>query len=1307
MKKILQFLSLQASRLSELVKNSKKKPWKYFGFALLIAVLLFIPLDLVLAQAGVIENSFFSILNMVLLSVITLLGKLLVQFIDLMLSIISYNNFVHEGFVIKGWVVMRDVLNTLFIFFLLMIAFATIFNYESYGYKSLLGKVLLAAILVNFSRTIAGIAIDFSHVFMMIFLNGFKDAAAGNFTDGLGIRDVVQFGSTSPSDISGASIFGSLVFAVIYLLIAVVTILVYFLMFVLRIVALWFLVITSPVYFVLNAVPFGKQSASQWLKNFSKYLVIGPALAFFLWLSLAAMGTVSQTFHSQVKSDAGGTDIVENTGESLSAGISKSASPAGMMSYVISIGLLWGSLIYASKSGVAGSQVAGKAMEKMKKVGTKVAKSPVSLAKWGGREYGMKALSSKRVTNVLDKVAGSEGGRGVLATVTGARWAARSSGKKLGEYSQKREEAAEKEIKELEKAGMTETVRHMGGAKKKWFTRLTTGKRQKASKKLAPDLLNDEDLMERAMEINETKDLGEMGVNKVAVMTDKLRALARTGTPPQQTSANHALDHLVGFGKDTKNRRMKEATGIDTSSHTDPNRMTEYNRTNSRGQAVRRQRTYGATNATKLDSISASDYGGRTWDQLLGDERTELLQKNKKEASDIGIRYRSSNKEDLSKEELKKRKQATQEATVKFEKDGSGADFFGSEEYLEDQKAAEKERKYVSYADAYGVGEKAADDSNKTTKLSTENSGKSSGGISGGQVENLTLAANKVLLQDKEKQRSEIGVESMLNRSRATQDLESRGATAADKKIDDLRATKKLINAGTYNANGNNPELDKIPEDERASVVDKQIAAAERQKQKFNDTRASQKEVEPELRMDFEKWGVNGAEGVATLTKAQIKRMRPEFIEQAREQGLRGDSIAQFEEIINKAVESGELKVKDSRVEETRDGKIKGADALLTQDAYGIASAHPKFYVDGDFFEKAGISSGTAGAAVAVKDKDGKITQEADTLITALDSRLEQEGYNPSERQIVREKLQNSESIRFNNQSASEHTSDSTGMESYRTDHEEIMHKFINDKEKMPTGRLMEFWKTLPDERQKEFSAKLKGPYAGQYGDNIPEEVIADEFLAKALVNATRSGNKNSEYQLTPKMLTMINEGDQKWMQSVLKAGDEQNTNDQSSSPQINTRFASRADNESFEQQFGAPSVVIQPQVVMEAGQIDTEGIETSLEEGLSGIQEGISETTEATREGTAATERGIDELAKETKAADAAEQAREATFVARERRDQREDRAAAEGRTKQTTEGLADVSEEISKGQEKSKTEESSPSPSSEPSIPQPPPEE
>lgn len=310
----------------------------------------------------------------------TFLSKLTLQLIGLLVQVVQYNDFINAPAVVKGWVVVRDTVNMFFIVVLLAIAFGTVFRMEEYQYKQVLGKLLTMAVLVNFSKSIAGFFIDFSQVIMLTFVNGFKDAAAGNFISGFHMDQMFQFANLSSSEAQAQAgdpsvYFYASVFSLVLIAITTVVVGVYLIIFLLRIVALWFLIVISPLAFLLNAWPGkGHEYHQEWWEYFGKYASTGPILAFFLWLSLAVMQFSSDTAKGFLVKGSTGLDIPAAT----VVGISQSDV---LLSFIISITMLVGGLWMASKLGVAGGSLAGGALNAIQRVGT----SPLrGLAKGGG-----------------------------------------------------------------------------------------------------------------------------------------------------------------------------------------------------------------------------------------------------------------------------------------------------------------------------------------------------------------------------------------------------------------------------------------------------------------------------------------------------------------------------------------------------------------------------------------------------------------------------------------------------------------------------------------------------------------------------------------------------------------------------------------------------------------------------------------------------------------------------------------------------------------------------------------------------------
>lgn len=320
------------------------------------------------------------------------MGKLLGVLIDILIKIGGYNDFVDAQMVVIGWQVVRDICNIGFILGLLVIAFGTILRIQTYHYKTTLLKLLLMALLINFSKTIAGIFIDASQVVMMTFFYAIKDAAAGNFVIGFGIEGLLNIRkATGDQEIGNMDILGSVFFGILMIIFAGIIIFIMIMMLLFRIFMLWILVILSPIAYLAQAVPSLKQYGDRWWTTFTKYLTNGPVLAFFLWLSLALVSFNYKENQTSGKATKGtllpigvegeGNKEVDAATQEPAAGVSDSTTSRGIMDYITMCGLLLLSMSLAAESGVMGASMAGTALGKIKSM-AKNAATKTATAPW-------------------------------------------------------------------------------------------------------------------------------------------------------------------------------------------------------------------------------------------------------------------------------------------------------------------------------------------------------------------------------------------------------------------------------------------------------------------------------------------------------------------------------------------------------------------------------------------------------------------------------------------------------------------------------------------------------------------------------------------------------------------------------------------------------------------------------------------------------------------------------------------------------------------------------------------------------------
>lgn len=322
----------------------------------------------VFAQATIpFLGSVGSIINLALGAIMNLyvsaVGFAVLQVSKFLISIATYNNFVNQPSVVNAWALVRDVANMVLVLALLVIAFATIFGVQKYSYKQLLPRLLAMSIAINFSRTIAGLMIDFGQVFMLTFVNAWAGAAGGNFINALKLREILQINPNIVEANAFEITVGYLIAGAV-ITVTLIVLLAFSLILTLRIVTLWMLIVMAPIVFALSAWPSdkAKKHYGQWWDQFVDNIVVGPAVAFFLWLTLATIGGGDIA-------TGPGFDIRES-GEKISiAGKDVSLLEGGaatavgnlehFASYIIGIGMMVGALKMVQDMRVVGAKVGG------------------------------------------------------------------------------------------------------------------------------------------------------------------------------------------------------------------------------------------------------------------------------------------------------------------------------------------------------------------------------------------------------------------------------------------------------------------------------------------------------------------------------------------------------------------------------------------------------------------------------------------------------------------------------------------------------------------------------------------------------------------------------------------------------------------------------------------------------------------------------------------------------------------------------------------------------------------------------------
>ena len=276
-----------------------------------------------------------------------------------------------------GWGITRDVANIFFIFILLIIAIATILRLESYGAKQLLPKLIIVALLINFSLVIATTIVDASNILALTFIsritpvpdklakilqiNKITDTSENSVTPsaedidwqtvasggwGNGLIKINQKFTTDEEVMNATPVLQNKpseqviqFFWQATILILQLTLIFVFValsvMLLVRSVALIIIFVLAPLGFLAAILPATRGYANQWWHKLFQWSFFFPASAFMIYLAVAYGAQMSQYFQ--------GNQVVN----------------MGMLfNYFATVAILIGSLIVAKQMGIVGAAAA-------------------------------------------------------------------------------------------------------------------------------------------------------------------------------------------------------------------------------------------------------------------------------------------------------------------------------------------------------------------------------------------------------------------------------------------------------------------------------------------------------------------------------------------------------------------------------------------------------------------------------------------------------------------------------------------------------------------------------------------------------------------------------------------------------------------------------------------------------------------------------------------------------------------------------------------------------------------------------------
>lgn len=276
------------------------------------------------------------------------------------------------GTITRGFETTLSIANLAFVVALIIIAFATILQIESFSMKQLLGKLIIAAILINFSLLIAGLFLDVSHVLTNFFLSGGNvEQSGGIFSLGGSIANSLNpaeflieptFDQITGELDKSITVLISAQFMSIFTWVLAVAMGAVAVMFVVRYVALTFLLILMPLAWVSPLIPvkYFRDVSPRWWDAFLQQVFFLPIVAFFLVIATQSASGLTNAINT-LSSGLGNYDAALGT-----TGLSPNLLQI-LVQLVVVIGLVVGGLKAAAETGGMAGKIGNSFAQKAKK----------------------------------------------------------------------------------------------------------------------------------------------------------------------------------------------------------------------------------------------------------------------------------------------------------------------------------------------------------------------------------------------------------------------------------------------------------------------------------------------------------------------------------------------------------------------------------------------------------------------------------------------------------------------------------------------------------------------------------------------------------------------------------------------------------------------------------------------------------------------------------------------------------------------------------------------------------------------------
>lgn len=203
-----------------------------------------------------------------------------------------------------GLNITQEFVNLILVVILVFIAIGITLRLKEYSVQKILVRLIIIALLVNFAPVLVGLIVDASNIVMNFFLVEIEEKTfniLSQIDEKTVMATVTEIFNVVSGDLitKGSILTKGMVYAILYTFIG----LAFFLLaiiFLFRYIAIWLLVILSPLAFVAWILPATKKFWDMWWKQLIQWSIIGIPMAFFLYLALSSFDGLSAHFKAEM-----------------------------------------------------------------------------------------------------------------------------------------------------------------------------------------------------------------------------------------------------------------------------------------------------------------------------------------------------------------------------------------------------------------------------------------------------------------------------------------------------------------------------------------------------------------------------------------------------------------------------------------------------------------------------------------------------------------------------------------------------------------------------------------------------------------------------------------------------------------------------------------------------------------------------------------------------------------------------------------------------------------------------------------------